>query len=115
MKKTSTESAPPKSDSHCGLSSDGIIELQLRGYSVAEIAAMCGSSLSAITAFMCERGKSLIIQPDEKVPAPDLTHPDKAVMHYAPLSGNGGSRRIYRVSLPRVLMHVRQIEASTCA
>lgn len=115
MDKASTKNVQPKTDSYCGLSSDEIIELQLRGYSVAEIANMCGGNTSSIANFMSERGKSLVLEPHEYPPAPELRHSDKIVTYRSSIAGNGGSRRISRVSLPLVLMHVRQIEAKPCA
>lgn len=115
MDKAPAKNAQPKTDSYCGLSSDDIIELQLRGYSVNEIAVMCGGNASAITNFMSERGKSLVLEPHEYPPAPELCHSDKIVIYRSSIAVNGGSRRISRVSLPIVQMHVRQIEAMPCA
>lgn len=81
MDKAPTKVTPPKSDTYCGLSSDEIIELQLRGYSVAEIANIGGGNTSSIATFMSERGKSLVLESHEYPPAPELCHPDKIVTY----------------------------------
>lgn len=104
-----------RADRYCGLSCADIQELQLRGHSIAEIASMCGGKDYGLTTFMSERRATLTLEPDEQPPAPDLSRPDKIIVYRTTIAPGGSSRRIYRVSLPAISMHVDAIEGRPCA
>jgi hypothetical protein len=103
---------------HNGLSKDRIRELLYAGYSMQEIAAICGSSYDAVNSFIGDHRLSLTVGVGDPPPRPDLSKPGKIIVYPARVEGFSSTRRIRRISLAYNSLYARQLtepEAATSA
>lgn len=94
-----------------GLTASDVRELLLRGHTPTEIAAMRGMRAEALSNFMCSHGVTLTVELHDKPPKPESSG-DKVILYPTSISPTSGVRRISRVSLPRITMHVQELEGA---